>query len=968
MLKRLIEVALPLKEISEQSAHEKTVRSGHISNLHLWWARRPLAACRAAVFASLLPDPDDPDCPKAFRKLVMEVLSKNDFKPKNGDGSTVEDTPRGRCLEFIKHLVKWENSNDPEFIDPARKLIAAAHKVVLNTDGDIPKVLDPFAGGGAIPLEALRLGCEAHAVDLNPVAHLIELCTLVYPQRYGQPDSRPVPDYIKRLVALNKAKKKTKTGKGLFEDGESSAVASDDEIVPNVEISETEYRKNPLAADLKYWGHWIASAASEQLDDLYPSPVAGVSPVAYLWARTVQCPNPSCNATIPLYRSLWLCKKKNRTVALCRTLNKRTKTCDFTVVEGKFDFDPDAGTTQRGQASCPFCQTLASSQYLQNEGKAGRIGQQMMAVISSKDKGSGRHFREPKNSDLKAMDIAAQRLSELVTKTGNSVVPNEPLKAWSGVFNAPLFGMDTWGKLFSPRQLYSLATFASLIKRTCDRLSCHDDEYAKAVAIILSLNLDRLADLSNTLCTYEPIAQCPRHLFGRQALPMVWDYAEGVPPSDRTCSWLNCLDRTLDSFSELWPIQGQAKVAQGSATRIPYENDSLAAVVTDPPYYDAVPYSDLSDFFYVWLKRCIGERVGTLFNTPLTPKTQELVSHLGKNYPGKRKTASDYEAGMRTAFGEIRRVLLPDGISCVMFAHKTTTAWESLIAGLLDSGMVVSASWPFHTEMKSRLRGQGSAALASSVTLVCRRRTETAGSGIWDDVRQELKTVAQERLGFFWNQGIRGADFFISAIGPALSVFGKYERVTKLSGEEVTVGQFLDEVRSLVTNFALAKILKTMHTGTIDPESRFYVVWKWSYADAKVPADESFKLSQALGLNSETLWNKTGVLEKGGENVQATPVSKRIKIKNLGEPTADGAAASLIDVLHRMCAFREKNDTPGMVEFLGRSGQAKNHSLWLVAQAVSEILPDGEKEKQLMQGLLNQKDGLLEAAREKRLF
>ncbi len=311
---------------------------------------------------------------------------------------------------------------------------------------------------------------------------------------------------------------------------------------------------------------------------------------------------------------------------------------------------------------------------------------------------------------------------------------------------------------------------------------------------------------------------------------------------------------------------------------------------------------------------------------------------------------------------------MENGRVVIMFAHKTTSAWETLIGGITRAGLEITASWPLHTELKTRLRSRNSAALASSVTLICRKRLEDAGTGVWDDVRQELKTVAQERLDFFWNQGIRGADFFISAIGPALSVFGKYERVTKLSGEEVTVGQFLDEVRSLVSNFALARILKTSHTGVIDPESRFYVVWKWSYADAKVPADESFKLSQALGLNTDRLWDKTGVLEKSGENVQATPASKRMKIKNLGEPATDGAPASLIDVLHRLCYFREKNDVDGMATFLGKSGHANNPSLWLVAQAISEVLPDGDKEKQLMQGLLNQREGLEEATRQKELF
>jgi len=303
-----------------------------------------------------------------------------------------------------------------------------------------------------------------------------------------------------------------------------------------------------------------------------------------------------------------------------------------------------------------------------------------------------------------------------------------------------------------------------------------------------------------------------------------------------------------------------------------------------------------------------------------------------------------------------------------MFAHKTTSAWESIIAGLLRSGLVVTSSWPMHTEMKTRLRARESAALASSMTLVCRKRTQKAGVGLWDDVRQDLKAVARERLDFFWDQGIRGADFFISAIGPALSVFGKYERVTRLSGDEVSVGQFLDEVRALVSGYALEKILKTRQTARIDSESRFYVVWKWSYGDAKVPADESFKMAQALGIDTEEMWDRTGVLVKSGENVQALSVGKRMKMKNLGEPAPDGTPASMIDVLHRLCAFREKGDNEGMARFLARSGHAENPALWLVAQAISEILPEGDKEKQLMQGLFNQHEALERAARQRELF
>jgi adenine-specific DNA methylase len=409
-----------------------------------------------------------------------------------------------------------------------------------------------------------------------------------------------------------------------------------------------------------------------------------------------------------------------------------------------------------------------------------------------------------------------------------------------------------------------------------------------------------------------------------------------------------------------------AQVMRGMAQHLPLSK--LEAVITDPPYYDSVPYSHLADYFYVWLHRILGDRVPTLFSTPLCPKGPEIVQDRPHRLSNSKKTKEFFEAEMTKALTAANNSLRPAGILVLVFAHKTTAAWETLVQSLLTAGLEVTASWPLHTEMTGGMVKVGKAVLASSIFLICRKRSLASNIGIWDDVRQDLRQVAQERLDFFWNQGIRGADFFISAIGPALSVFGKYERVTKLSGEEVTVGQFLDEVRSLVTNYALTKILKTTHTATIDPESRFYVVWKWSYGDAKVPADESFKLSQALGMHTEEMWDRTGVLEKLGENVQAVPIAKRMRLKDLGDPRIDGTPVSLIDVLHRLCALRDKGDTQGMAQCLGQSGHANNPTLWLVAQAISEILPDGDKEKQLMQGLLNHRESLEEATRQRGLF
>jgi adenine-specific DNA methylase len=439
---------------------------------------------------------------------------------------------------------------------------------------------------------------------------------------------------------------------------------------------------------------------------------------------------------------------------------------------------------------------------------------------------------------------------------------------------------------------------------------------------------------------------------------MKWDYAEGSPFGHLVGTWSQAIEKVGAVLEHLSYLNSNASCLQASATRLPFPVESLHAVVTDPPYYDQIPYAECADFFYVWLRRLLGDHYAALLRTSLTPKEDEIIEQRPHKSVTDRKDKVFFEGRLSDAFKSICESISDKGIVCVMYAHKTTTAWERLISALLRGRLVVTSSWPFHTERDARMRANQVAALASSVTLICRKRDVVAGSGLWDDVRKELQSVAKERLDFFWSQGIRGADFFISAIGPALSVFGKYEGVTKLSGEEVTVGQFLDEVRGLVTSYALEKILHAKHTSTIDAETRFYVVWKWSYGDAKVPADEAFKLAQALGMHTEIMWDRTGVLEKSGENVAAVGIEKRRKIKDLGEPSPAGAPASLVDVLHRLCAFREKGDTDGMAEFLVRSRQGQNPALWLVAQAVSEILPDGDKEKQLMQGLLNQREKL----------
>jgi len=965
MLKRLIEVALPLKEVSEQSAREKSIRHGHISTLHIWWARRPLAACRAVVFASLIPDPDDPDCPDEFRKLVMDELGSTEFRPKR-NGQTLEDTPRNRCLEFIKELVKWENSNNPHYIEPARKLIKAAHKILHpDSDGEVPKVLDPFAGGGAIPLEALRLGCEAHAIELNPVAHLIELCTLVYPQKFGQPNSRPTPDYIKTLEAAHQ----NKIGNDLFNNSKnsSSKITKIDGISLNrlPLITEKEYQKNPLAADVKFWGHWVLEKARDEIGEFYPPDPDGSIPIAYLWARTVKCPNPACSATIPLVRQLWLCKKKTRKVAMKMTPNPKTKQCDFEIIEGnEIDFDPDIGTMQRGQAECPFCYTVVVGDALREESKAGRMNQHMTAMVRISSKQSGKQYRTTTKADLLIFKKAIQRLEQNKQKYGANIIPNEPMtpdrpspnsRGLSGVVR---YGIDSFGALFNARQALALSTLVRLTQKAMSKIEIlHVPDYAKAVGSYLALLCNRISDYCNSLSRWDNTQQRNVSIYGRQALPMVWDYAEINPLEPSVGALVPMLNAQLRLFSgAVAGILNPARVVRGSATSTPLKSCTINAVITDPPYYDAVPYADLSDFFYVWLKRTLGNLYADEFRTPLTPKGQELIAYYGSGERRINKTPEWYEDGMREAFTEIHRTLENQGISCVMFAHKTTTAWEAVIGGLLNSGLLVTSSWPLHTEQTNRMVARNAAALASSVTLICRKRSIEARDGYWEDVKLELEPVVNERLDYFWDEGIGGADFFISAIGPALSVFGKYKKVVRLSGEEVTVTEFLDEVRQIVVDYVLDKIIEGGRTGSIDAETQFYLMWRWSYGDTKVPADEAFKVAQALGLPTKQMWDTTGVLEKSGESVQALPVAKRMHIRSLGDPSADGSPANIIDVLHRCCAFRDDDDQTGLVEFLGRSGRSRDESLWATAQAISEILPQGDKEKQLLQGLLNQRD------------
>jgi adenine-specific DNA methylase len=689
---------------------------------------------------------------------VFETLSRNEFIPKDGNGSPVPDTPRNRCLEFIKNLVKWENSNDPDYIVPARKLIAAAHKFLHpGADGGAPKVLDPFAGGGAIPLEALRLGCEAHAIDLNPVAHLIELCTLVYPQKFGQPDSRLVPDYIKRLIAHNRVKKKAKgIDRPLLDQRHAAVETVDGEIFPDVEITESEYRKNPLATDVKYWGYWAYESLATAGNTRYVDPHADERPLAYLWARSVVCPNPTCKARIPLLRQLWLCHKPRRKIALKPIFDSESKTTTFAIVEGShIDFDPTDGTVSDGKAQCPFCSTVADGSYLRDKARSGQMGQQMTAVVALDLRG-GKQYRCSTALDVARFEQAKHELTRLANDLPSEPIPQDrPSPNSRGLSGVARYGFETFGDMFNARQAVLLLTLVDLVHLVSNRITTMsgDTPYAKAIAAYLAFATDKVADFSSTFCRWGNDDEGVTGTFGMQAVGMVWDYAETNPLCDKTGGFRWAIDLVVNAIKTTAQSHtNAAHVKRGSASRLPFGDSTLDAVIVDPPYYDSVPYGDLSDYFYVWLKRSLGGLFGEVFSTPLTPKADEAIAYWG-NAAKKRaiqKPPEWYEQQIALCFAEMNRSMSQHGVASIMFAHKTTTAWEAIVSALGRSGMYCTASWPIHTEGRGRLTSQDAAALASSITLVCRKRDTNAESGLWDDVRQELKTVAQERLDFFW--------------------------------------------------------------------------------------------------------------------------------------------------------------------------------------------------------------------------
>ena len=876
--KKLIEVALPLDAINAASAREKSIRHGHPSTLHLWWARRPLAAARAVIFAQMVDDPSG--WPEEF--------------PTEED----QEKERRRLFRLVEELVKWENTTNEELLQAARDEIRASWRRTCEENADhpragelfdpdrLPAFHDPFAGGGALPLEAQRLGLEAHASDLNPVAVLINKAMIEIP-----------PKFAGRLPVNPEARPGASDGKESL-------------------IGREEWKgAQGLAEDVRYYGRWMRDEAEKRIGRLYPkvevtAEMARGRPdlegyvgrkltvIAWLWARTVKSPNPAFrDVDVPLASTFMLSTKKGKEAYVEPVVEGGGYR--FTVKVGPLepgvpkdgapgsaggpppsssfprssrgqaprkresmrsgngvsrddaDVPPAQGTKLSRGANfrCLMSDTPIAGDYIKAEGKAGRMGARLMAIVAEGD--HGRIYLAPTSEH-----------EERAREADPEWRPDVEFFQQALGFRVGNYGMTKWSDLFTPRQLVALTTFADLVSEAMARVKrdalgtrasrpqehdtggtpAHLDDdtslvegeagaqaYAEAVGMFLGFALSKQADLGNSLCRWEPIAQCPRQLFGRQAIPMVWDFAEGNPIGQSSGAWEVFVSGIASAFAKCFEcVNGESR---GSAVQADAGIQSLSTdkvISTDPPYYDNVGYADLSDFFYVWLRRALRPAFPNLFTTLAVPKVEELVA-TPYRHGGKEVAERFFLDGMKESFSRLAEQTHPTFPIAIYYAFKQSemngdgstifTGWETFLDAVIRSGFAITGTWPIRTENASRLRGMSSNALASSIVLVCRKRPADAPLATRRQFVTALKAELPAALAHLQSGNIAPVDLAQAAIGPGMAVYTRYAKVLDASGKPVSVREAL-----ALINQTLDETLAEQE-GDFDADSRWALAW-----------------------------------------------------------------------------------------------------------------------------------------------
>lgn len=1028
---RLIEVAFPLKQASLASVHEKNVRHGHISTLHIWPARRPLAACRAALLATLLPDPGDPvKRAELLNKIGGKVTTKYVTET---DADEREVAEKRDVLEG--GVLAWGNESD-EAMDDFREAIRAEFP-----DGT-PRVLDPFAGGGAIPLEAMRLGCCATASDLNPVAWFILKCTLDYPQRFAGkkwplPDfARQWPDFVEDFLG-GKVKKRKGAKRAHFTDAHQPQL-DPSKISPDAEAPSEKtsacfggtLNDATLAWHVRAWGRWVLERARADLAPRYPEQ-SGEPTVAYLHARTAR--DKITTARIPLLKTFWLCKKAGHRIALlpvplvdrsgvgfrllgerelanpARVMAENPQLAAWEVTVETLPSFIARGTMNRSGVWCPVSGRpgliALTMDDLRRQGQQGLLSTQMTAVVveATVGKKTRKRYRLPTDADLLAAGVEQEDLEEVFREIPFGI-PDEPLPPVGTLgFRIPLYGFTKWRNLFTPRQLLALGIFVRHTRHAIaelQKLYPDQPEIAEAIGAYLTVTFGRFLNYMSTQCLWASAADEIKQTFSRYAFPITWDFAEASPLAESDRFYQGGLEVGVKALEAvLKATAGRPAPHLNCESSINAVHTGHDVVFTDPPYYNAIPYSDLMDFFFVWQKRILvgfGGEVSKIFTRELTPKWDvdaedgELIEDESRHGGDRAKAKKAYEDGMAKSFMRACESLTPTGRFVIVFANKDVEAWETLVGAMIKAGCVVTASWPIQTEMPGGFRNFNRASLASSIWLVCRKRAANAGSG-WDktvlDRMHELLFHPREALGgrnilqYYFDLGIRGPDFLWAALGPALEAFSAHSFVKKQAGGTMSVAEFLQQVRRLVLQFSLGELpgfrevsRETNGRGEsldLDSVTQYYLLHRAFFGLDAAPAGACILYANGCGLNETALKLVWQILEQGGPRTGVSEEDEeddskgnqyrlldwrdRAQRDGLGESRA-GQPAPLIDRLHRLMFLLSGNRAAEVQECFENWGLAAEPAFLPLIQALHS-LADREgraEEKKLIEALAAQ--------------
>ena len=814
--KKLIEVSLPLDVINREAAREKTIRHGHPSTFHLWWARRPLAACRAVLFASLVDDPSS--------------------HPDRFPSEEAQQAERKRLFGIIERLVRWEAIDDAT-------VLSEAQAAITQSCGDaVPTVLDPFCGGGSIPLEAERLGMGVFASDLNPVAVLITRALVEIPPKFsGRAPIRPSDGSQLDVVNWRGAR--------------------------------------GLAEDVRHYGRWMRDEAKRRVGHLYPAASGNsadgrAAPViAWLWARTITCPNPACGVTMPLLNSLTVSSRGVQPTWLEPVPDRVAKIVRFKIRTGSGA--PKQGSVMRSGATCLACNTAVPLSMVRQIAKAGGMGSQLVCTVAE---GTRQRVYLEATED----QIAAAQVTRPID------LPETALPEAALGFRVQGYGITKHWQLFTNRQLVTITTFCDLVAKARAQVLLSagaDEDYAEAVTIYLGLCVSRLVNRSSSQCLWHPGRETVEQVFARNALPMIWVYAEGNPFSNSTGNFMGQVEYLAEALERV-PARGSAVVRQLDAAAPGTWTDPVM-VCTDPPYYDNVPYADLSDFFYVWLRRCLAKIDPDLFSTILVPKVQELIAEPARQ--GSWEAAAKFfETGLRKAFENI--LALQDDVFplTLFYAFKqaedtgdgsghASTGWETMLQGLIDAGASVTGTWPVRTEQPGGLREVGRAALASSILLVCRPRPASAPLGTRREFTTALKAQLPEALRRLQEGNIAPVDLAQASIGPGMAIFSRFARVVEADGSQMAVRAALGLI-----NRVLDEIL-AQQEGDFDPETRWAVAWFEECGMDNGPFGKAETLSKAKDTAVNALV-QAGIIYTRGNNVR---LLTRSELPETWDPVTD---------------------------------------------------------------------------------